>query len=226
MKKNMFSKVIDKMVANFVPQEDAEARLSMNGTVVVKTNTPNGKEWVDADENIYPEEMIADFPVFTIAKPVAQVKVGDIVKLTKSTFATVTAIENGKVETLSFGGQHRQAKAFKDMFLGQATVRVVVNLLAGAMGANGQNPFMLLALLDKESEDKNDLMTTMMLSSLLTGAGQNPFGDMFKNPMALVYLMKGDGGSIQDIMMMQAMQNGGFAGMFGAPAAAPAENVQ
>ena len=44
MANKMFSKVIDKMVANFVPQEDTEARLSYQGVVVVKTNTPNGKE--------------------------------------------------------------------------------------------------------------------------------------------------------------------------------------
>ena len=213
MAKNMFSNVINKMVSNFVPQEDTEARLSINGTIVVKTQTPNGKEWIDANANIYPEEMLSDFPVFTIAKPVDQVKVGDIVKLTASTFATVTAIENGKVETLSFGGQHRQAKAFKDMFLGQATVRVAVNPLAG-MGDGANNGLMMLAMLSKEDGDKNDIVKTMMLSSCLTGAGQNPFGNMLQNPMALAMFMKGDSSSIQDMMMMQALQ-GGLGNMFG-----------
>lgn len=180
----MFSNVINKMVSNFIPQEDTEARISIQGSIVVLTQTPTGKEWVDSEANVYSEGMLSDFPVFTIAKPVAQVKVGDVVKLTKSTFATVTAISDGKVETLSFGGQHRQAKAFKDMFLGQATVRVVVNPLAG----------------------------------ITTGAGQNPLGDLAKNPMALMMLMKGDGGSVQDILMMQAMRNGGLANFFAAPA--------
>lgn len=225
----MFSNVINKMVSNFVPQEDTEARLSINGTIVVKTQTPNGKEWVDANANICPEEMLSDFPVFTIAKPVAQVKVGDIVKLTASTFATVTAIENGKVETLSFGGQHRQAKAFKDMFLGQATVRVAVNPLAG-MGDSANNGLMMLAMLSKEDGDKNDIVKTMMLSSCLTGAGQNPFGNMLQNPMALAMFMKGDSSSIQDMMMMQALQ-GGLGNMFGcacqqaAPAPAPVDEA-
>lgn len=225
----MFSNVINKMVSNFVPQEDTEARLSINGTIVVKTQTPNGKEWIDANANIYPEEMLSDFPVFTIAKPVAQVKVGDIVKLTASTFATVTAIENGKVETLSFGGQHRQAKAFKDMFLGQATVRVAVNPLAG-MGDSANNGLMMLAMLSKEDGDKNDIVKTMMLSSCLTGAGQNPFGNMLQNPMALAMFMKGDSSSIQDMMMMQALQ-GGLGNMFGcacqqaAPAPAPVDEA-
>lgn len=221
MAKNMFSSVINKMVSNFVPQEDSEARLSINGTIVVKTQTPNGKEWVDADANICPEEMLSDFPVFTIAKPVAQVRVGDIVKLTASTFATVTSIKDGKVETLSFGGQHRQAKAFKDMFLGQATVRVAVNPLAG-MGAGANNGLLMLAMLSKEDGDKNDIVKTMMLSSCLTGAGQNPFANMMQNPMALAMFMKGDSSSIQDMMVMQAMQ-GGLGNMLGfaCPQAAP-----
>lgn len=206
----MFSNVINKMVSNFVPQEDTEARLTVQGNIVVLTQTPTGKEWVDKDANIYPEEMLVDIPVFTIAKPVVNVAVGDVVKLTKSTFATVTSIENDKVETLSFGGQHRQAKAFKDMFLGQATVRVVVNPLANC---TDNNALMMLSLLDKDSDDKNDLMKTMMISSMLTGAGQNSLGDFFKNPMALMMLMKGDGSSVQDILMLQAMQ-GGLGSMF------------
>lgn len=224
MKKNsMFSGLFNKMVANFVPQEDEEARISLQGAVVVKTQTPNGKEWVDKDANLIPEEMLSDFPVFTIAKAVDQVKVGDIVKLTSSTFATVTSIDNGKIETLSFGGQHRQAKAFKDMFLGQATVRVVVNPLAGLDGNGMNGSLMLLSLLDKDGEDKNDLMKTMMITSMLSGAGQNPLGDLTKNPMALAMLMKGDGGSIQDILMLQAMQ-GGLGNLFGI--AAPAVKAE
>lgn len=222
MANKMFSNVINKMVSNFVPQEDAKARITLQGSIVVLTQTPSGKEWVDKDANVYPEEMISEFPVFTIAKPVAQVAVGDVVKLTESTFATVTSIADGKVETLSFGGQHRQAKAFKDMFIGQATVRVVINPLAGVAGGDTNNALMLLSLMDKESEDKNDLMKTMMVTSMLTGAGQNPLGDLFKNPMALMMLMKGDGGSVQDLLMIQAMQ-GGLGNMFGiTPVAASA----
>lgn len=217
MANKMFSKVIDKMVANFVPQEDAEARLSYQGVVVVKTNTPNGKEWVDKDAQIYPEEMLLDFPVYTIAKPVDKIKVGDIVKLTKGTFATVSKVEDGKVETISFGGQHRQAKAFKDMFIGQASVRVVVNPFVG-LGQDGvQNSLMMLSLLDRDGEDKNDLIETLMLSSMLTGAGQNPFASMMGNPMTLMLLMNKEGGSIQNILMMQAMQ-GGLGNIFGGAA--------
>ena len=200
----MFTSVFNKMVSNFMPQEDNEARIALNGTVVVLTQTPNGKEWVDSEANIYPEEMISEIPVFTMAKPVANVAVGDIVKLTKSTFATVTAITDDKVETLSFGGQHRQAKAFKDMFLNQATVRVVINPLAGV---NDNNTLMMLSMLDGNME-------TMMLMSMLTGNGQNPLNNLSNNPMALAFLMKGDNDAIQNILMFQMMQNGGFNNLF------------
>ena len=200
----MFTSVFNKMVSNFMPQEDNEARIALNGTVVVLTQTPNGKEWVDSEANIYPEEMISEIPVFTMAKPVANVAVGDIVKLTKSTFATVTAITDDKVETLSFGGQHRQAKAFKDMFLNQATVRVVINPLTGV---NDNNTLMMLSMLDGNME-------TMMLMSMLTGNGQNPLNNLSNNPMALAFLMKGDNDAIQNILMFQMMQNGGFNNLF------------
>lgn len=201
MANKMFTSVFNKMVSNFMPQEDNEARIALNGTVVVLTQTPNGKEWVDSEANIYPEEMISEIPVFTMAKPVANVAVGDIVKLTKSTFATVTAITDDKVETLSFGGQHRQAKAFKDMFLNQATVRVVINPLTGV---NDINILMML----------NGDMETMMLMSMLTGNGQNPLNNLSNNPMALAFLMKGDNDAIQNILMFQMMQNGGFNNLF------------
>lgn len=214
-KKSIFSGMIDRMMANFVPQEDFEARITLHGTIVVLTQTPNGKEWVDKDANIYPEEMISKFPVYTVAKPVEQIVVGDIVKLTKSTFATVTSIKDGKVETLSFGGQHRQAKAFKDMFLGQASVRVVANLFnnMGVAGANS-NLLMMLSMLDKESDDKSDIMKTLVITSMMSGNGQNPLGNMFNSPLALAMLMKGDDSSIQDILMIQALQ-GGMGNMFG-----------
>jgi hypothetical protein len=204
MANKMFTSVFNKMVSNFMPQEDNEARIALNGTVVVLTQTPNGKEWVDSEANIYPEEMISEIPVFTMAKPVANVAVGDIVKLTKSTFATVTAITDDKVETLSFGGQHRQAKAFKDMFLNQATVRVVINPLTGV---NDNNTLMMLSMLDGNME-------TMMLMSMLTGNGQNPLNNLSNNPMALAFLMKGDNDAIQNILMFQMMQNGGFNNLF------------
>lgn len=204
MANKMFTNVFNKMVSNFMPQEDNEARIALNGTVVVLTQTPNGKEWVDSEANIYPEEMISEIPVFTMAKPVANVAVGDIVKLTKSTFATVTAITDGKVETLSFGGQHRQAKAFKDMFLNQATVRVVVNPLTGV---NDNNTLMMLSMLDDNKE-------SMMLMSMLAGNGQNPLNNLTNNPMALAFLMKGDNDAIQNILMFQMMQNGGFNNLF------------
>ena len=228
----MFSKVFSKMLANFVPQEDTEACITVYGTVAVHTQTPTGKEWADKDANIYPEELLTDFPVFTIAKSVDQVKVGDIVKLTKSTFATVTNIADGKIETLSFGGQHRQAKAFKDMFLGQATVRVVVNPLAGVDSGNMNQAMMALAMLNKSGDDRGDAFETMMLASMLSGVGQNPMGNFFSNPIMTMAMFKGNDDSIKNIMLMNAMQNGGFASMFGgiaqaAPAAvAPAQAAE
>lgn len=235
MKKNgAFSGIFDRMVSKFVPQEDTEARLTMTGAIAVLTNTPEGKCYVDKDGNIYDEDFLIDFPVFTVAKSVDQVKVGDVVKLTKGTFATVTSVENGKVETLSFGGQHRQAKAYKNIMMDQPTVRVVANFCNGfGDNANMAQMLPMLALLNKDGDEKTDLGKIMMFASMANaGAGVNPFGNMMSNPLSMAYLLKGDGDAIQTMMLANCMQNGGFANMFGgvqapaAPAAPVAEAPQ
>ena len=103
------------------------------------------------------------------------------------------------------------------MFIGQASVRVVVNPFVCLAQDGVQNSLMMLSLLDRDGEDKNDLIETLMLSSMLTGAGQNPFASMMGNPMTLMLLMNKEGGSIQNILMMQAMQ-GGLGNLFGGAA--------
>ena len=43
---NMISNYVERMKAAFVPQVDNQARMAMDGTVCVRTNTANGKEWL------------------------------------------------------------------------------------------------------------------------------------------------------------------------------------
>jgi hypothetical protein len=47
---SMISNYIERMKASFVPQVDTAARIAMDGTVVVRTNTANGKEWLGVKE--------------------------------------------------------------------------------------------------------------------------------------------------------------------------------
>lgn len=225
----MISNYIERMKANFIPQVDDKARMTMDGTVVVLTNTANGKEWLglkNGTKVAYPEEMLLDgVPVYTIAKTIDQVKVGDVVKATSSTYAIVEKIEGGNIYNTTFGGNLRKNQPITDFLTQQKTVRVVVNPFSFAGGADMNNNMMLMMLLEGKDGDHSDIAEVMMLASMLGGQGQtNPFGNFMSNPMALLALSgRQGGGSLKDIMMLQMIQGSGFNPA--TPAAAPAAPV-
>lgn len=211
----MISNYVERMKANFIPQVDEKARMTMDGTVVVLTNTANGKEWLGIKSGkkvAYPEEMLLDgVPVYTIAKTIDQVKVGDIVKATSSTYAVVEKVENGNIYNTTFGGNLRKNVPVTDFLTQQETVRVVVNPFSFAGGADMNNNMMLMMMLDGKDGGKGDLAEIMMLASMLSGQGQgNPFSNMMQNPMAMMMFMKGDGSSSKDFLTMMMLQNCGF----------------
>lgn len=210
----MISNYVERMKAAFVPQVDNQARMAMDGTVCVRTNTANGKEWLgfkNGEAIAYPEEMLIDVPVYTIAKTIDQVKPGDIVKATSSTYARVEKIDGNHVYSVSFGGNMRKNTPITDFLTQQKTVRVVVNPFGFAGNGEMNNNMMMLMLLDGKEGGKGDIAEVMMLASMMSGQGSaNPFGNIMSNPMALLMFTQKDGSSIKDIMMMQMIQNGGF----------------
>lgn len=210
---NMISNYVERMKAAFIPQVDNQAKMAMDGTVVVRTNTANGKEWLgfkNGEAVAYPEEMLLDVPVYTIAKTIDQVKAGDIVKATSSTYARVERIEGNQVYSVSFGGNMRKNTPVTDFLTQQKTIRVVVNPFGGFAGDMNNN-MMLLAMLDGKEGGKGDLAEVMMLASMMSGQGaQNPFGNLMANPMAMMMFMKGEGSSSKDFLTMMMLQNCGF----------------
>ena len=188
---NMISNYVERMKAAFIPQVDNQAKMAMDGTVVVRTNTANGKEWLgfkNGEAVAYPEEMLLDVPVYTIAKTIDQVKAGDIVKATSSTYARVEKIEGNQVYSVSFGGNMRKNTPVTDFLTQQKTIRVVVNPFSGLAGDMNNN-MMLLAMLDSKGDGNGDLSEIMMLASMMSGQGaQNPFGNIMANPMAMMML--------------------------------------
>lgn len=207
----MISNYVERMKANFIPQVDEKARMTIDGTVVVLTNTANGKEWLGikgGEKVAYPEDVLLEgVPVYTIAKTIDQVKVGDIVKATSSTYAVVEKIEGGNIYNTTFGGNLRKNTPITDFLTQQKTVRVVVNPFSFAGGADMSNNMMLLMLLDGKDGDKGDLAEVMMFASMVSGQGNtNPFGNFMNNPMALLALSGRGGGSLKDIMMLQMIQ--------------------
>ena len=224
----MIKNYIERMKASFVPQVDEKARMTMDGTVVVLTNTANGKEWLgikNGEKVAYPEEMLLDgVPVYTIAKTLDQIKPGDIVKATSSTYAVVEKVEGGNIYNTTFGGNLRKNVPVTDFLTQQKTVRVVVNPFSFAGGADMNNNMMLMMMLDGKENGNGDLAEVMMLASMLNGQGQaNPFGNLMANPAALIAFSGKSGGSLKDIMMLQMIQGCGL----GAPAkvVAPVEAV-
>lgn len=222
---NMISNYIERMKANFVPQVDDKARMTIDGTVVVLTNTANGKEWLgikNGEKVAFPEEVLLDgVPVYTIAKTIDQVKPGDIVKATSSTYAVVEKIENGNIYNTTFGGNLRKNVPITDFLTQQKTVRVVVNPFSFGGGADMNNNMALLMLLDNKDGNNGDLAEVMMLASMLGGQnGTNPFGNMMSNPMALLAFSGRGGSSLKDIMMLQMIQSNGVNLQAAKPAAA------
>lgn len=213
--KKMFETVVERMKASFIPQVDDKARLAMDGTVCVRTNTANNKEWLGIKGNeivSYPEDLLLeDVPVFTIAKTIDQVKVGDIIKATSSTYAKVEKIKDGQIFSTSFGGNMRKNVPITDFLTQQKTVRVVVNPFGMTGGADMNNNMMLMMLLDNKEEKGGDLAEIMMLASMINGqSSANPFANMMSNPMALMAFAGKGGSSMKDIMMLQMLQNGGL----------------
>lgn len=207
----MISNYVERMKANFIPQVDEKARMTIDGTVVVLTNTANGKEWLgikDGEKVAYPEDVLLEgVPVYTIAKTIDQVKPGDIVKATSSTYAVVEKIEGGNIYNTTFGGNLRKNVPITDFLTQQKTVRVVVNPFSFAGGADMSNNMMLMMLLDGKEGGNGDLAEVMMLASMMSGQGNtNPFGNFMSNPMALLALSGRGGGSLKDILMLQMIQ--------------------
>ena len=213
--KKMFETVVERMKASFIPQVDDKARLAMDGTVCVRTNTANNKEWLGIKGNevvSYPEDLLLeDVPVFTIAKTIDQVKVGDIIKATSSTYAKVEKIKDGQIFSTSFGGNMRKNVPVTDFLTQQKTVRVVVNPFGVTGGTDMNNNMMLMMLLGNKEEKDGDLAEIMMLASMINGqSSANPFANMMSNPMALMAFAGKGGSSMKDIMMLQMLQNGGL----------------
>lgn len=195
-KKSMFNSFIEKYKSQFIPKKEESLKLSMDGNICV----PIGSEYVGINsENeliSYPAEMCMDMPVYIISKPYAQVQVGDIVKLNNSFLKVLRKNDNGTLQCLSFSGYSSNRREIKDFMLGQALVRVVVNMFSG-MTTGGFNP-MMLALANNEDMDMKDLMMIQMMQGN---------GGSF-NPMMLMMMDKGGDNSMLETMMMMQMMGG------------------
>ena len=219
MKDNkMVSGLIERYKSQFFPEKEERVKIAMDGAICVPVNNEYVGVKSDGSLTSYPEEFLIDVPVFSISKPQAQVKVGDIVKI-GARYGRVNAKNgDGSLKILYFSGVTGNTHEIKDMLLGQSLVRVLVNMFS-CNESNGMNPMMLLAMSDKEDLDIKSLFLMQAMSNGQS-FGSNSVNGF--NPMMLLALSDNDGKSndMFTTMALMQMMNGGNS-LFGTPATTP-----
>ena len=220
MKDNkMVSGLIERYKSQFFPEKEERVKIAMDGAICVPVNNEYVGVKSDGSLTSYPEEFLIDVPVFSISKPQAQVKVGDIVKI-GARYGRVNAKNgDGSLKILYFSGVTGNTHEIKDMLLGQSLVRVLVNMFS-FNESNGMNPMMLLAMSDKEDLDIKSLFLMQAMSNGQS-FGSNSVNGF--NPMMLLALSDNDGKSndMFTTMALMQMMNGGNS-LFGTPVTTPA----
>ena len=220
MKDNkMVSGLIERYKSQFFPEKEEHVKIAMDGAICVPVNNEYVGVKSDGSLTSYPEEFLIDVPVFSISKPQAQVKVGDVVKI-GTRYGRVNAKNgDGSLKILYFSGVTGNTHEIKDMLLGQSLVRVLVNMFSFNEN-NGMNPMMLLALSDKEDLDIKSLFLMQAMSNG-QGFGNNSVNGF--NPIMLLALSDKDGNSndMFTTMALMQMMNGGNS-LFGTPVTTPA----
>ena len=214
----MVSGLMDRYKSQFFPEKEEYVKIAMDGAICVPVNNEYIGVKSDGSLTSYPEEFLIDVPVFSISKPQAQVKVGDIVKIGSRYGSVNTKNEDGSLKILYFSGVTGNTHEIKDMLLGQSLVRVLVNMFS-FNESNGMNPMMLLAMSDKEDLDMKSLFLMQAMSNG-QGFGSNSINGF--NPMMLLALSDKDGKSndIFTTMALMQMMNGGNS-LFGTSVTAP-----
>ena len=214
----MVSGLIDRYKSQFFPEKEEYVKIAMDGAICVPVNNEYIGVKSDGSLTSYPEEFLIDVPVFSISKPQAQVKVGDIVKIGTRYGRVNTKNEDGSLKILYFSGVTGNTHEIKDILLGQSLVRVLVNMFS-FNESNGMNPMMLLAMSDKEDLDMKSFFLMQAMSNG-QGFGSNSVNGF--NPMMLLALSDKDSKSndIFTTMALMQMMNGGNS-LFGTSVTTP-----
>lgn len=218
---SMFSGLVGKYTSQFVPVKEDQVRMSMSGLLCVPID--NEYVGINSENHLvsFPIEMTLPIPVYSIARPITAIRIGDIVKHGKSYSKVQGLNPDGSIKVLSFTGVTHTKKAVEDFLMQQTTVRVLINMFNFDENS-GFNP-MLYAIASGETLDVQSLM---MLS--MTPQGKNLFSNVGGgfNPMMLMMMDKNrqenNGGMDMMSMMMMGSMMGGqnpFGNMFGQPAA-------
>lgn len=194
MKTNMFASIIEKYKSQFIPVEEKNIRVTIDGNIAVKVN--NEYRSINNNDEItsYAEEICFDFPVWSINKLYNKVAVGDIIYAGDQYAKVISINNNGTLRCLTYNGDVTTQREIKDFFIKQPFVKTLVNMFSGI--STDFNPMMLALMGD--NVDMQDLIMIQMMQ-----------GQQNINPMMLLLMNKdkNDNKALEMMLMMQ-MING------------------
>ena len=125
---NMFAGIADKYKSQWIPEREDGVKMSMDGTMCIAV----GDEYIgmksDGTLTSYPREVLIDIPVYSINKPSNQVQIGDVIKNGNSYGRVMMKNPDGSLKILSYTGYTHNKQEVQDCLLGQAMIRVLVNV--------------------------------------------------------------------------------------------------
>ena len=214
---SMFDGIMETYASQYMPEKEEGVRLSMTGLLCV----PIGDAYVGCDSNNkltrFPKGMTFPFPVYSIAKPVAALVPGDIIKRDRSYAKFLGLTPDGRIKTLSYRGVATSEVAVEDFLMQQASYRVLINMF-NFDPSSGFNPIVYAMCTGEEIDGQGLMMLSMMPQ------GKALFANSNINPMMFMFLDKNRNNGGMDpmgmMMMMSMMGNNPsmqnpFANMFG-----------
>jgi hypothetical protein len=223
MNKSMKETLLSKIKSQFLPTRVSsdDVRLTFNGDVAVINPDRDGFRVISSTGELveYPVEMTFDgLPVFTISRPIADIKAGDIVRI-DGKYGKVSEIKGSKIYMISYNGTGRTKHAVTNALLGTTNIDVVVAL--GANGSGDINPLMLACVMGKEDGDFD--LKDFLLIQAMSGNTANINGNLLSNPLMFLLLSEKEGKEIDPMLflLMGGAGNGnnGLSGLMSNPIA-------
>ena len=193
MKTNMFKSIIDKYKSQFIPVEEKNIKITIDGNIAVKVNDEYRSINSNDEITSYAEEMCFDCPVWSINKLYSNVKPGDIIYAGDQYAKVIGINNNGALRCLTYNGDVTTQREIKDFIIKQPFVKTLVNMFSGI--TSDFNPMMLVFMGD--NVDMQDLIMIQMMQ-----------GQQNINPMMLLLMNKdkNDNKALEMMLMMQMMQ--------------------
>lgn len=193
MKTNMFKSIIDKYKSQFIPVEEKDIRITIDGNIAVKVNDEYRSINSNDEITSYAEEMCFDCPVWSINKLYNQIKTGDIIYAGDQYAKVIGINNNGALRCLTYNGDITTQREIKDFIIKQPFVKTLVNMFSGI--TSDFNPMMLAFMGD--DVDMQDILMLQMMQ-----------GQQNINPMMLLLMNKdkNDNKALEMMLMMQMAQ--------------------